>query len=142
MKNRLRDREAYLLLSAAKIRVVVATLMLLLLGSCASQAAKDAEIAVVEAERVALEKEAAQVVADQERAQAAELQQQRERAAAERRQAREARERQVAEARAQDEAERQEQQAREQAEREDHPPIPCARGDALRAMLAPAVGRP
>ena len=118
MKNRLRDREAYLLLSAAKIRVVVATLMLLLLGSCASQAAKDAEIAVVEAERVALEKEAAQVVADQERAQAAELQQQRERAAAERRRAREARELQVAEARAQDEAERQEQEAREQAERE------------------------
>ena len=51
MKNRLQEREAHLLPSAAKIRAVVATLMLLLLGSCASQAAKDAEIAVVEAER-------------------------------------------------------------------------------------------
>jgi hypothetical protein len=126
MKNRLQEREAHRLPSATKFRAVVATLMLLLLGSCASQAAKDVEIAVVEAERVALEQEAAQVVADQERARAAQLQLQTDRAAAQRGRASEATERRVAEARARDETERQEQEAREQAQRERSAAIAAA----------------
>ena len=88
MKNRFQKRKALLSLSAVIIRAVVATLMLLL-ASCASQATKDAEVAVVEAERAAVEQEAGQVAEDQKRA----------RAAAERVKATEEREREVAEAR-------------------------------------------
>ena len=108
MKNRFQKREAILSLCATKIRAVAATLMLLLVGSCASQAARNPEAAVFEVERAALEQEADQVVADQESA----------RAALERIRATEARERQVAEARVRAAAERHEQEAVEQAKRE------------------------
>ena len=118
MKKSLPRREARLFPSTAKFRAVVATLMLLVLASCVSQATKDAEIAAVEAERVAVEQAAAQVVADQERARAAELQRQRDRETAERARVEEARQRQVAQARARADAERQAQEAVEQAERE------------------------
>ena len=57
MKNHLQNRAARLFPSAAKIRAVAATLMLLVLASCASQASREAEIAGVEAERVAIEQE-------------------------------------------------------------------------------------
>ena len=113
MKNHLQNRAARLFPSAAKIRAVAATLMLLVLASCASQASREAEIAGVEAERLAIEKEAVQLAADQARA--AELQLQRDRGAAELARVEEARERQVAEARARADAER---EAVEEAERE------------------------
>ena len=122
MKNRFQKREAILSPCATKIRAVVATLMLLLVGSCASQAAKDPEAAVAEVERVALEQEAEQVVADQESA----------RVALERVRATEARERQVAEAKGRAAAERQEQKAVEQAERERVAAIAAGEAEAER----------
>ena len=115
MKNHLQNRAARLFPSAAKIRAVAATLILLVLASCASQASREAEIAGVEAERLAIEQEAVQLAADKARARAAELQLQRDRGAAERAIVEEARVRQVAEARARADAER---EAVEEAERE------------------------
>ena len=115
MKNHLQNRAARLFPSAAKIRAVAATLIILVLASCASQASREAEIAGVEAERVAIEQEAVQLAADQARARAAELQLQRDRGAAELTRVEEARVRQVAEARARADAER---EAVEEAERE------------------------
>ena len=130
MKKSLPKREAYpfpgATNSAAKIRAVVAALMLLVLASCASQATKDAEIAALEAERVAVEQAAAQVVADQERAQAEELQAQQDRATAQRARAEEIRQRQLAEAKARADAERQEQEAIAQAERDRRAVIAAA----------------
>ena len=121
MKNHLQNRAARLFPSAAKIRAVAATLMLLVLASCASQASREAEIAGVEAERVAIEQEAVQLAADQARARAAELQLQRDREAAERSRVEEARVRQVAEARARADAERERRAviAEAEAERQD-----------------------
>ena len=116
MKNHLQNRAARLFPSAAKIRAVAATLMLLVLASCASQASREAEIAGVEAERVAIEQKAVQLAADQARA--AELQLQRDRGAAERARVEEARVRQIAEARARADAECEEREAVEDAERE------------------------
>jgi chromosome segregation ATPase len=121
MKNHLQNRAARLFPSAAKIRAVAATLMLLVLASCASQASREAEIAGVEAERVAIEQKAVQLAADQARARAAELQLQRDRGAAELARVEEARERQVAEARARADAERERRAviAEAEAERQD-----------------------
>ena len=116
MKNHLQNRAARLFPSAAKIRAVAATLILLVLASCASQASREAEIAGVEAERVVIGQEAVQLAADRVRARAAELQ--RDRGLAELARAEEARERQVAEARARADAEREEREAVEEAERE------------------------
>ena len=116
MINHLQNRAARLFPSAAKIRAVAATLMLLTLASCASQASREAEIAGVEAEREVIEQEAVQLAADRVRARAAELQ--RDRGAAELARVEEARERQVAEARARADAEREEREAVEEAERE------------------------
>jgi chromosome segregation ATPase len=121
MKNHLQNRAARLFPSAAKIRAVAATLMLLVLASCASQASREAEIAGVEAERVAIEQKAVQLAADQARARAVELQLQRDRGAAELARVEEARERQVAEARARADAERERRAviAEAEAERQD-----------------------
>ena len=121
MKNHLQNRAARLFPSAAKIRAVAATLMLLVLASCASQASREAEIAGVEAERVAIEQEAVQLAADQARARAAELQPQRDRGAVELARVEEARVRQVAEARARADAERERRAvvAAAEAERQD-----------------------
>ena len=121
MKNHLQNRAAHLFPSAAKIRAVAATLILLVLASCASQASREAEIAGVEAERVSIEQEAVQLAADQARARAAELQLQRDRGAAELARVEEARERQVAEARARADAERERRAviAEAEAERQD-----------------------
>ena len=133
MENRLPKREARLLPIAAIIRAVVATLLLLVLASCVSQAIKDAEIAVVEAERMA----AAQVVADQERARAAELQAQRELAVAERARVEEVKQRQLVEAKARVDAEREEQEAIAQAERDRRAAIAAAqRQDRLDRITA------
>ena len=123
MKNHLQNRAARLFPSAAKIRAVAATLILLVLASCASQVSREAEIAAVEAERVAIEQEAVQLAAVKARARAAELQLQRDREAAERARVEEARERQVAEARARADAERERRavvaSAAAEAERQD-----------------------
>jgi chromosome segregation ATPase len=121
MKNHLQNRAARLFPSAAIIQAVAATLMLLVLASCASQASREAEIAGVEAERVAIEQKAVQLAADQARARAAELQLQRDRGAAELARVEEARERQVAEARARADAERERRAviAEAEAERQD-----------------------
>jgi len=133
MENRLPKREARLLPIAAIIRAVVATLLLLVLASCVSQAMKDAEIAVVEAERVA----AAQVLTDQERARAAELQAQRELAVAERARVEEVKQRQLVEAKARVDAEREEQEAIAQAERDRRAAIAAAqRQDRLDRITA------
>ena len=126
MKNHLQNRAARLFPSAAKIRAVAATLIILVLASCASQASREAEIAGVEAERVAIEQEAVQLAADQARARAAELQLQRDRGAAERARVEEARVRQVAEARARADAER---EAVEEAERERRAVIAAAEAE-------------
>ncbi|MDA1289766.1 MAG: hypothetical protein O3C37_02700 [Proteobacteria bacterium] len=134
MKNSLPKREARLLpsattsatSSAAKIRAIVATLLLLVLASCVSQAAKDAEIAAVEAERVAVEQAALQVVANQARAREAELQAQRDQVAAERARVEEVRQRQLVEAKARADAEREEQEAIAQAERDRRAVIAAA----------------
>jgi chromosome segregation ATPase len=123
MKNHLQNRAARLFPSAAKIRAVAATLILLVLASCASQVSREAEIAGVEAERLAIEQEAVQLAADKARARAAELQLQRDREAAERARVEEARVRQVAEARARADAERERRavvaSAAAEAERQD-----------------------
>ena len=123
MKNHLQNRAARLFPSAAKIRAVAATLILLVLASCASQVSREAEIAAVEAERVAIEQEAVQLAAVKARARAAELQLQRDREAAERARVEEARVRQVAEARARADAERERRavvaSAAAEAERQD-----------------------
>ena len=116
MKNHLQNRAARLFPSAAKIRAVAATLILLVLASCASQASREAEIAGVEAERVAIEQKAVQLAADQARA--AELQLQRDRGAAERARVEEARVRQIAEARARADAERERRAVIAEAEAE------------------------
>ena len=121
MKNHLQKHVARRFASAVKIRGVSVTLMLLVLASCASQASREAEIAGVEAERVAIEQKAVQLAADQARARAAELQLQRDRGAAELARVEEARERQVAEARARADAERERRAviAEAEAERQD-----------------------
>ena len=121
MKNHLQKHVARRFASAVKIRGVSVTLMLLVLASCASQASRKAEIAGVEAERVAIEQKAVQLAADQARARAAELQLQRDRGAAELARVEEARERQVAEARARADAERERRAviAEAEAERQD-----------------------
>ena len=118
MKNRFQKREALPSLSAAMIRAVVFTLMLLL-GSCASQLPKDPEVAVVEAESAAVEQEVGQFAKNQKSA----------RAAAERARATEARERQVAEARVRAAAELQERRVVEQAERERATAIAAAEAE-------------
>ena len=143
MKNSLPKHAARLSPSAtnsvAKIRAVVATLLLLVLASCVSQATKDAEIAAVEAERVAVEQAAAQVVADEARAREAELQAQRDRAAAERARVEEVRQRQLAEAKARADAEREEQEAIAQAKRDRRAAIAAVeaqRQDRLNRIIA------
>lgn len=118
MIDRLEMRALRLFPKASKLRAIAATLLMLVLVSCASQAARDAEIAAAEAERVAAEQQAARLVAEQERARAAELQRQRDREAAERARVQAERERQAAAAQARADAERRQREAEEQRERE------------------------
>ena len=118
MKYRLELSEFRLFPIASKSRAILVTVAMLTLASCASQGAREAELAAVEAERIAMEQEAAQVAVEQERARAAQLQRQREQAEAERARVQAQRDRQLAEARARAEAERQVAEAEEQRERE------------------------
>ncbi len=99
-------------------RTVVTTLLLVTLTACASEAAREAELAEQEAVRVAAEQEAARVAAEQKRQQALELQRRQQAEAAERARLQAARERQEAEARARAEAERREREEAERREQE------------------------
>ncbi len=117
MKDSLETREIRLFPKCIGPRAIAATLMMVVLASCASQGAQEAELAAAEAERVAMEQQAAQVAADQERARALELQRQREREVAERARVQAERDRQVAEAAARAEAERQQREVAQQRER-------------------------
>lgn len=118
MKDRSEMRESRLFPSSTRLRAVATALLLAVLASCASEGAREAELAAAEAERVAAEQRAAQVAAAQERARAVELQRQRGREAAERARIEAERERQLAEAAARAEAERQQREAAQQRERE------------------------
>lgn len=117
MKYRLELSEFRLFPIASKSRAILVTVAMLTLASCASQGAREAELATVEAERIAMEQEAAQVAVEQERARAAQLQRQREQAEAERARVQAQRDRQLAEAQARAERERQVAEAEEQRER-------------------------
>ena len=97
-------------------RIVSTMLLILALGACSSQAAREAELAAQEAQRVAAEQEATRVAQEQQRARAAELARQREAQAAERARLQEERERQLAAARARAE---EEQRQQEEAERRE-----------------------
>tara|TARA_B100000315_G_scaffold154057_1_gene142602 strand:+ start:982 stop:1638 length:657 start_codon:yes stop_codon:yes gene_type:complete len=100
-----------------KLTRIISTLLLILaLGACSSQAAREAELAALEAQRVAAEQEAARVAQEQERVRADELARQRAAQAAERARLQEERERQIAAARARAE---EEQRQREEAERRE-----------------------
>lgn len=96
-------------MSGAKVRATVAVLILLMLASCASSGAREAEIAAQEAAEVAAQQEAARVAEEQERQRVAEMRRQREAREAEqaRLQAQRQRER--------EEREREEQMLAEQA---------------------------
>ena len=93
-------------------RALMGICIFLILGACSSQAARDAELAAVEATRVASEQESARLDAEQ----AAEQQRQREMRAAEIAREQAARERQAAIARAEEEAAQRQQDQAEAAE--------------------------
>ena len=116
MKNSMEIRAARLFPEAAKWRGLFATFLLLVLVSCASQGARDAEIAAAEAEQAAMQQEAAQLAAQRQREQTAQLQRQRDSEAAERARVQQQRDRQEAEASARAQAERQQRDAAEQRE--------------------------
>lgn len=99
-------------------KTAVVGLLLATLSACTSQAAREAELAEQEAQRVAAEQEAARQAAEQERMEAEEQRRQQQALAAERARAQEARERQEAEARARAEAERREREEAERREQE------------------------
>ena len=93
-------------------RALMGICIFLILGACSSQAARDAELAAVEATRVASEQESARLDAEQ----AAGQQRQREMRAAEIAREQAARERQAAIARAEEEAAQRQQDQAEAAE--------------------------
>lgn len=96
-------------------RALIGICIVLILGACSSQAARDAEFAAAEAARVATEQEAAQLEQEQARQQAAEQQRQRDLLAAESARDQAERERISAIARAEEEAERRRQEEIEAA---------------------------
>ena len=103
--------------SLNKLTRLISTLLLILaLGACSSQAAREAELAAQEAQQVAAEQEAARIDQQQQRARTDELARQREAQAAERARLQEERDRQVAAARARAE---EEQRQQEEAERRE-----------------------
>jgi fused signal recognition particle receptor len=101
------------------IRLISTMLLVLALGACTSQAAREAELAAQEAQRVAAEQETARIAEQQQSARAAELARQREAQAAERARLQEERDRQVAAAaaRAEEEQRQQEEAARREQAR-------------------------
>jgi IgA-specific serine endopeptidase len=99
-------------------RISVVMALLITLGACTSQAAREAEIAAIEAERVAQEQEAAQLAQEQARQQAMQEQRRREVAAAERARIAAEQQRREEEALARAEEERRRQEEIEQRERD------------------------
>ena len=100
-------------------RPFVMLALILALGACTSQAAREAELAVIEAERVAVEQEAARIIQEEERLRAIEEQRRREAEATERaRIAAEQQRRDEEEARARAEAERLRREEEERREQE------------------------
>ena len=100
------------------VRQMCLTIMLVVtLGACTSQAARDAELAAQAAEQAALEQEAARVEQERERQIAAELQRQRDAEQAERARLQAERDREAEAARMRAEAEREQREAGERRER-------------------------
>lgn len=98
-------------------RLFLCVLLVITLGACTSQAAREAELAAQAAAQAAAEQEALRVAQEEERRMAAELQRQRDAEAAERARLQAQRERQEAEARMRAEAERREREEAESRER-------------------------
>ncbi len=100
-------------------RLLGVSILVLALGACTSQAAREVELAAIEAERVAAEQEAARIVQEEERQRAMEEQRRREAEAAERARIAAEQQRREEEARARAEAERRrmEEERRREEER-------------------------
>ncbi len=97
--------------------VLLGTVLVLVLGACSSQSAREAEMAAAAAEQAALDQEAARVAQEQERQRAAEAQRRREAEAAEQARLQAQRDRQAEEARMRAEAEQRQRDAAERRER-------------------------
>ena len=103
------NSESHLIGSNKWGRIALVLIFALALGGCSSNAAREAELATKEAERIAAEQEMARIVQEQERARTAELQRQREAEVADQVRLQAERERQAVEARAEEERRRQEE---------------------------------
>lgn len=115
--------------------ILLGLLVVSVLGACASQSARDAEIAAQEAAQVAAQQEAARIAQERERQLAAEQQRQREAAEAEERARLQAqRERQAEEARMRAAAERQEREAAERREQARLAAIAAAEAERQRKL--------
>ena len=113
-------------------RPFVMLALILALGACTSQAAREAELAVIEAERVAAEQEAARIIQEEERLRAIEEQRRREAEATERaRIAAEQQRRDEEEARARAEAERLRREEEERREQERLAAVAAAEAERL-----------
>lgn len=117
MGSHLEIRKLYPRIRRTAQHFLLATAVLVALGACTSQAAREAELAAQVAAQAAVEQEAARVAQEQERRLAAEQQRQREAEAAERARLQAQRDRQAEEARQRAEAEREQREAAEQRER-------------------------
>ena len=100
-------------------RLFVMPVLILVLGACTSQATREAELAAIEAERIAAELEAARIVQEEERLRAREEQRRQEAEAAERARiaAEQQRREEEARVRAEDERLRREEEERQELER-------------------------
>lgn len=103
---------------AATIRTLPGLLLLMVLASCASEGARNAELAAQEAARVAKEQESTSQAQAQERVRAADLQRQRRALAAEQARLQAQLEQQAAEEQARVEQEQRQREATERRERE------------------------
>lgn len=117
MPSHLESEKLFPRITRAAQHFLLATALLVTLGACTSQAAREAELAAQVAAQAAVEQEATRVAQEQERQLAAEQQRQREAEAAERARLQAQRDRQAEEARLRAEAEREEREAAEQRER-------------------------
>ncbi len=111
------NSESHLIGSNKWGRIALVLIFALALGGCSSNAAREAELATKEAERIAAEQEMARIVQEQERTRVAELQRQREVEVADRARLQAERERQAAEERADEERRRQEEAERREQTR-------------------------
>lgn len=112
-------------------RPFVMLALILALGACTSQAAREAELAVIEAERVAAEQEAARIIQEEERLRAIEEQRRREAEATERARIAAEQQRRDEEARARAEAERLRREEEERREQERLAAVAAAEAERL-----------